>query len=331
MGILVTGAAGFIGRMVMAELAGRETLTVDGEARRIGAILALDLDAAAMTDLAAADGRVRALGGGLDDPASAAAIAAARPGLVIHLAAVVSGAAEADFDLGIDVNLLGTLALLRLCRGFGTPPVLLFSSSVAVFSCPDNDAIADDRMPEPRSSYGAQKLMGEILVRDASRKGFVRGRSLRFPTISVRPGKPNKAASSFASGILREPLAGEDAVLPVGPGLRLHLASPEAALAAIVHAAGLTQDAVGAETTITLPGVSVTVAEMVAALARLAGEAVAARVRPAPDPAIETIVSSWPGEIRCPRALSLGFEADADFDALLARHMARVGAARVGS
>ena len=325
MKVLVTGAAGFIGRMVMAELATRARLTVDGAEREVEAILALDLDAAAMADLEAADPRVRALGGGLTDAGAAAAIEAASPGLVIHLAAVVSGAAEADFDLGVSVNLLGTLELLNLCRRFAAPPVLLFSSSVAVFSCPDNDSIDDDRMPAPRSSYGAQKLMGEILVRDASRKGFVLGRALRFPTISVRPGKPNKAASSFASGILREPLAGEPAVLPVGPGLRLHLASPEAALAAVFHAAGLEQGALEGETTLTLPGVSVSVAEMVATLDRLAGAEVAARIRPAPDPAIEAIVASWPGEIRCPRARALGFEADADFDALLRRHMARIG------
>ena len=193
MKVLVTGAAGFIGRMVMAELATRARLTVDGAEREVEAILALDLDAAAMADLEAADPRVRALGGGLTDAGAAAAIEAASPGLVIHLAAVVSGAAEADFDLGVSVNLLGTLELLNLCRRFAAPPVLLFSSSVAVFSCPDNDSIDDDRMPAPRSSYGAQKLMGEILVRDASRKGFVLGRALRFPTISVRPGKPNKA------------------------------------------------------------------------------------------------------------------------------------------
>lgn len=325
MKILVTGAAGFIGRMAMAELAGRKTLRVDGAERTIGAILALDLDAGAMADLVAADGRVQALGGGLSDLASAAAIAGAEPELVIHLAAVVSGAAEADFDLGMRVNLMGTIDLITLCRGFATPPVLLFSSSVAVFSCPANDTIGDDRAPAPRSSYGTQKLMGELLIRDATRKGFLRGRALRFPTISVRPGKPNKAASSFASGILREPLAGEPAILPVGPDLRLHLASPDAALTALIHAAGLTQAALDGETTITLPGVSVTVGEMVATLERLAGPEVAARITPAHDPAIEAIVASWPGEIRCPRALALGFAADADFAALLGRHMARLG------
>jgi nucleoside-diphosphate-sugar epimerase len=206
------------------------------------------------------------------------------------------------------------------------PPVFLFSSSVAVFSCAANDTISQDTLPAPRSSYGTQKLMGELLVRDATRKGFVLGRSLRFPTISVRPGAPNKAASSFASGIIREPLAGQDAVLPVGRDLRLHLASPDRALAYTLHAAGLAQAEIGADTTLTLPGLSVSVGTMIDTLTRIAGPQVAARIKPAPDPAIEAIVASWPGQILTPRAQALGFEPDADFADMITAHMGLMAA-----
>jgi nucleoside-diphosphate-sugar epimerase len=245
---------------------------------------------------------------------------------VIHLAAVVSGQAEADYDLGMAVNLQSTIDLLDACRKMPKPPVFLFSSSVAVFSCAANDTISEDTLPAPRSSYGTQKLMGELLVRDATRKGFILGRSLRFPTISVRPGAPNKAASSFASGIIREPLAGQDAVLPVGRDLRLHLASPDRALSYTLHAAGLAQDAIGADTTLTLPGVTVTVGTMIDTLTRIAGADVAARIKPAHDPAIEAIVASWPGQILTPRALALGFTPDTDFADLVTAHMGRIAA-----
>ena len=242
----------------------------------------------------------------------------------MHLAAVVSSAAEADFDLGMEVNLQSTLKLLDACHRPEKPPVVIFSSSVAVFSCADNETIQDTCLPEPQSSYGSQKLIGELLVRDATRKGFINGRSLRFPTISVRPGKPNLAASSFASGIIREPLAGLPSTLPVGQGLRLHLASPRVALKAMLHAISLQQDPLNGETTITLPGISVTVAEMVEALARVAGAQVAALIKHAPDPNIEAIVASWPGKIVTPRALALGFQADAGFDDLILHHMKAV-------
>ena len=324
MTILITGAGGFLGKMLGEALSARRALTVDGAEAPIEEILAADLDTGALADLAGADARIRRLDGALSAPATLAAIAAAEPGLVVHLAAVVSGAAEADFDLGMRVNLASTLDLIETCRRFAAPPVLLFSSSVAVFSCAANDTIDEDRLPAPRSSYGTQKLMGELLVRDVSRKGFLRGRALRFPTVSVRPGKPNAAASSFASGIIREPLAGQEAVLPVARALRLHLASPEAALGYLLHAAALRQEALEGETTITLPGVSVTAGEMVEALSRIAGPQVAALVREARDPAIEAIVASWPGEIRTPRALALGFAPDAGFDDLVQAHIARM-------
>ena len=326
MRIVVTGAAGFIGQMVVNALASRDSLVLNGVERRIAAILATDIAQEPLAALAERHRRVHALPGTLSSPPVLERIAEDAPDLVIHLAAVVSGQAEADYDLGMAVNLQATIDLINACRQMPKPPIFLFSSSVAVFSCAANDTISEDTLPAPRSSYGTQKLMGELLVRDASRKGFILGRSLRFPTISVRPGAPNKAASSFASGIIREPLAGQKAILPVGRDLRLHLASPGRALAYTLHAAGLTQGDIGLDTTLTLPGVTVTVGAMIDTLTRIAGQDVANRIKPAHDPAIEAIVASWPGQIITPRAQSLGFQPDTDFADLVTAHISRIAA-----
>lgn len=324
MRIVVTGAAGFIGRMVVEALASADTVILDGATRRVSAILAIDIAAEPLAQLAEGRARVHPLAGGLLDAPVLDRIISDAPDLVIHLAAVVSGQAEADWDLGMSVNLQGTLALIEACRRMARPPVFIFSSSVAVFSCAANDTITEDTLPAPRSSYGTQKLMGELLVRDATRRGIIRGRSLRFPTISIRPGAPNRAASSFASGILREPLAGLPATLPVGRDLRLHLASPDKALEYTLRACALEQAALGADTTLTLPGITVTVGGMIDTLARIAGDDVAARITPEPDRAIETIVTSWPGEILCPRARALGFEPNTGIAALIEEHRRRM-------
>lgn len=331
MDLLVTGAAGFIGSMVVAELSRLGSVTIGGTETSVERIFAADIAEAPLAALARAHPRVVPLPGPVDSPDTLRRIEEASPGLIVHLAAVVSGQAEADWDLGMQVNLSATIALVEACRRMQAPPVFLFSSSVAVFSCADNDTIAEDTLPAPRSSYGAQKLMGEILVRDASRKGFIRGRSLRFPTISVRPGAPNRAASSFASGIIREPLAGQEAKLPVSRDLRLHLASPGKALSHVLRGAALDQAALNHETTITLPGLTVSVGTMLDTLKRIAGPEVAARVVSAPDPAIEAIVASWPGEIVTPRSRALGFVPDGDFAELIDAHVAlsgRLAAAR---
>jgi len=324
MRIVVTGAAGFIGQMVVRALAARDVLRLDGAERRIAAILAVDIAEAPLAELAAAHRRIHALPGRLDDPAVLARIAADAPDLIVHLAAVVSGEAEADWDLGWAVNLHGTLALIEACRRMARPPVVVFASSVAVFSCAGNDTLTEDTLPAPRSSYGTQKLMAELALRDASRRGFLKARSLRLPTIAVRPGAPNRAASGFASGILREPLAGLPAALPVGRDLRLHLASPARALEHLLHGCGLAQAALGGETTVTLPGISVTVGEMIDTLARIAGPEVAARITPEPDAAIAAIVASWPGEILCPRARALGFKPNTGIAELIEEHRHRM-------
>ena len=219
------------------------------------------------------------------------------------------------------VNLQSTIALIDACRSLRKPPVLVFSSSVAVFSCADNDTISEDTLPAPLSSYGTQKLMGELLVRDASRKGYIKGRALRYPTIAVRAGKPNRAASGFASGIIREPLAGMAADLPVGRDLRMHLASPAKALDYTLTAIALAQSDLGLETTVTLPGISVTVGAMLTALEALAGSEVAARVTEQPDAAIERIVTTWPGQIITPRAEALGFAPNRDFSEIVCEYM----------
>jgi nucleoside-diphosphate-sugar epimerase len=327
MRIVVTGAAGFIGQMVVKALDDADTVRLDGEDRRVAGIMAVDVAAEPLATLAAGRHRVTPLHGGLGEAEVLDRIVADAPDLVIHLAAVVSGQAEADWDLGMAVNLQGTLALIEACRRMARPPVFIFSSSVAVFSCADNDTITEDTLPAPRSSYGTQKLMSELLVRDATRRGFIRGRSLRFPTISVRPGAPNRAASSFASGILREPLAGQPAELPVSRDLRLHLASPEKALEYTLRACALTQASLGDTPTLTLPGISVTVGEMIDTLARLAGQDVADRITPAPDLAIQEIVASWPGEILCPRARALGFLPNTGIAALIEEHRRRMATA----
>lgn len=320
MRIVVTGAAGFIGQMVVRALDAVQTLVLDGAERDVSSILAVDIAADPLVTLAASCTKVHAVPGGLGDTAVLDRIGADAPDLIIHLAAVVSGQAEADWDLGMSVNLQGTLGLIDACRRLPQPPVFIFSSSVAVFSCAANDTITEDALPAPRSSYGTQKLMGELLVRDATRRGAIRGRSLRFPTISIRPGAPNRAASSFASGILREPLAGSPAILPVGRDLRLHLASPEKALDYTLRACALPQASLGEMTTLTLPGISVTVGEMIDTLAQVAGADVAARITPEFDPAIQAIVASWPGEILTPRARALGFVPNTGIAALIEEH-----------
>lgn len=321
MNIVVTGAAGFIGKMVVEALAGRTDIQIDGSKEPIDRILAVDVAQEPLSALAKRYACVESVCGNLGDESTLSAIQAAAPGLVIHLAAVVSSAAEADFDLGMRVNLDGTVALVNVCRAMPSPPVFIFSSSVAVLSCKDNQTMRDTDPAAPLSSYGTQKLMGEYLVRDASRRGFIRGRAIRFPTISVRPGKPNKAASSFASGIVREPLAGAMAELPVDRSLRLHLASPAKALSYTLQAISLHQETLGLDTTLTLPGISVTVDEMLQTLERVAGADVAQRVIARPDPEIDRIVTTWPGQIVTPRAESLGFSANTDFAEIIREHM----------
>jgi D-erythronate 2-dehydrogenase len=235
----------------------------------------------------------------------------------------VSGEAELDFDKGYRVNLDGTRALLEAIRavGDGYRPRLVFTSSIAVFGAPFPDLIPDDFHLTPLTSYGTQKAIGEALLADHTRRGFCDGVGIRLPSIVVRPGKPNAAASGFFSGIIREPLAGLDAVLPV-PETVVHThASPRAAVGFLVHAAGLAHDALGPRVNLSTPGVSCTVAEQIAALRRIAGERVAARIRREEDPLVARIVAGWPQRIEARRARELGFSAERSFEEIVRIHI----------
>jgi nucleoside-diphosphate-sugar epimerase len=259
----------------------------------------------------------RPIQGDIADPSFLQGVLQPDIGAVFHLAAVVSGQAEADFDLGMKVNLDASRHLLEACRAAGQSPRVVFTSSVAVYGGDLPAMVRDDTALTPRSSYGAQKAVAELLLSDYSRKGFVDGRILRLPTIVVRPGKPNKAASSFVSGIIREPLNGEEALCPVALDTRIWLLSPRQAIEALVHGGEIGPERLGESRAVNLPGLSVTVDEMVAALARVAGPEAVARIRFEPDANISRIVGGWPDAWDTTRAMALGFSGDADFDSVI--------------
>lgn len=314
MKVLITGGAGFLGQRLARQLLARGELRGgDGGPRAIEQIVLVDVVPA--HDFG--DPRVRAVSGDIADGALMRSLIDTDTGSIFHLAAIVSGQAEADFDLGMRINLDASRLLLEVCRELGHRPTVVFTSSVAVYGGALPDVVRDDTALNPQSSYGAQKAIGEFLLYDFSRKGFVDGRVLRLPTISVRPGKPNKAASSFASGIIREPLNGEAAVCPVAPELRLWLLSPRRAVEALIAGHELPAAAFGNSRTVNLPGVSVSVGEMVAALAAVAGPEVAARISFAPDPTVERIVQGWPAAWDASRALALGLRGDNDIETII--------------
>lgn len=309
MKILITGGAGFLGKRLAVELLARA-----------------DIDEIVLVDVAPAEGladpRVRTVTGDIADSTLMASLVDARTAGVFHLAAVVSGQAEADFELGMRINLDASRLLLDLCRQRGHKPRVVFTSSVAVYGGDLPDVVTDDLALRPASSYGTQKAIAELLLADYSRRGFVDGRVLRLPTVSVRPGLPNKAASSFASGIIREPLNGEDAVCPVAPETRLWLLSPRRAIDCLIHGFDLDADALGRQRAINLPGITVTAGEMVASLRRVAGEEVASRVHWERDAAIERIVGTWPGAWNTARAETLGFKGDRNFEQVVRAYIA---------
>ncbi|MFS8933544.1 D-erythronate dehydrogenase [Cupriavidus taiwanensis] len=321
MNVLITGGAGFLGLQLARLLLQRGSLNLDGKAVAVERLTLLDVVAPQGLD----DARVRVVTGDLSDPAVLRQAIDQDTGAVFHLAAVVSGQAEADFELGMRVNLDASRALLETCRELGHKPRVLFTSSVAVYGGELPPVVQDDTALNPQSSYGVQKAIGELLLSDYSRRGFVDGRVLRLPTISVRPGKPNAAASSFASGIIREPLAGVAANCPVAPETKLWLLSPRAAMAALVNGIELAGDRLGNRRVINLPGLSVTAAGMVDALRRVAGDAVADLVTWEREERIEKIVGTWPAAWSAERALSLGFESDASFDAVIRAYVEDAG------
>ena len=301
--ILVSGGSGFIGQMLIEQLlrptAYEHAASPDG---LFDEIIALDQTVGALSDP-----RLHYLCADLSDPAQWRTIINDEVCGIIHLAAVVSGTAESDFDLGMSVNLDGTRALLDAARTLSSPPRFLFSSSLAVYGGAMPEMVDDNTPPAPQSSYGIQKLIGELLVADYTRKGFVDGRCVRIPTVSVRPGKPNGAASSFASGIIREPMAGQRAVCPIDPDTPLWLASPGHVIQSLMHAYLLPSAQLGARRSINLPGLTITPREMADALRALAGAQAADLIDWRPDPRIKAIVDTWPARIETSRAYSLGF------------------------
>ena len=259
----------------------------------------------------------------LSAPGEAEKLIAQRPDLIFHLAAIVSGEAEADFEKGYRINLDGTRRLFEAIRrvGEGYRPRVVFTSSIAVFGAPFPEAIGDEFLSAPLTSYGTQKAIDELLLADYSRRGFFDGIGIRLPTICVRPGKPNRAASGFFSGIIREPLAGQEAVLPVPKSVRHWFASPRAAIGFLLHAARMDTAQLGARRNLTMPGVAATVGEQIEALRRLAGDAAVRLIREEPDATIMRIVEGWPRNFDPRRALALGFRADASFDDIIRIHM----------
>ena len=307
MRVLVTGAAGFLGqRLIAALLEGRPDRAA--VARVVGADLAAP---------PAQDPRVEARAGTITDPGFVASLFERHVDIVYHLAAVVSGEAEADFDRGMQVNVDGTRALLEACRRLARPPRFVFASTIAVFGGPLPPLVPDDLSPRPQSSYGAEKVIGEVLVAEYSRRGFVDGIAVRLPTVAVRPGTPNAALSSFVSGIVREPLAGIDAVCPVPLDMRLWISSPDAATENLARAGFISGRLLGSHRIVNLPGLTVTAGQMLDALARIGGAAARARVRCEPDPRVTRIVGSWADTLDVSRALRLGFHVDSDVDAVV--------------
>lgn len=312
MKILVTGGAGFLGvRLIEALLtpAASDLLPAGGS------IVSADLAPCPLDDP-----RVVSYTGDVSDLAFVASLIDSDTTLIYHLAAVVSGQAEADFDLGLRINFDATRNLLEACRQHGKTPRFVFASSLAVFGGPMPEQVPESLAPLPQSSYGAQKAMAELLINDYSRKGYIDSRICRLPTISIRPGKPNAAASSFASGILREPLAGEASKCPVPLDTRLWLSSPHTVINNLIHAARLDGEALGLRRTLNLPGISLQVSEMLDSLSRVGGEAARARVSFEPDERIQRIVCSWPGDFDIRRPLELGFAVDPDFDSVVRAH-----------
>ena len=329
--VLVTGGAGFLGARLTRQLLLAGPMPVAGCGEQPVSRVTLADRVPAPPDLAG-DERVTVLRGDLGELLGAAGEgldALAEADVIFHLAAAVSAECEADFDLGIRENLRATGSLLAACRVLPTNPVVVFASSLAVFGASSEHplpAVVDDQtMPNPQSSYGMQKVIAEQLLADYTRKGFLRGRAVRLMTVSVRPGRPNAAASGFLSAIVREPLAGQRATCPVSPETEVALASPARAISGLLCAATSPDQAWGDRTAVNLPALTVTAAEMAAALERVAGPEAAALIDWVPDPAAAAIVTSWPARFRADRATRLGLAPDPDFDTIIRMHLAETG------
>ncbi len=319
MKVLIIGGAGMVGRKLA------ERLAKDG---RIGGreVSALTLyDVVAPQKPAGAKFTVTTATGDLPAAGETDRLVKDKPDLIFHLAAIVSGEAEQEFDKGYRINLVGTQNLLESVRhtyeADKKKPRLVFTSSIAVFGAPFPDKIGDDYFTTPLTSYGTQKAIGELLLSDYTRKGMLDGIAIRLPTVCVRPGAPNKAASGFFSNIMREPLAGKDAVLPVSDDVMHWHASPRAAVGFLLHAAEIDGDKIGARRALTMPGLAATVGQQIEALRKVAGEKVVARIKREPDPFIQKIVAGWPRNFDARRAESLGFKSERTFEEIIKVHI----------
>ncbi|MGI9301278.1 MAG: D-erythronate dehydrogenase [Gammaproteobacteria bacterium] len=318
MRVVVTGAGGFLGQRLAELIVRKDTLAAAGERQTVEELILFD----AIEADGPKDRRARALVGDIRDREALARAITKDTQSVFHLASVVSGEAEADFDKGMAINLDGMRGVLDVCRALPHAPRLVFASSVAAFGGELPDVVTDDTAPTPQSSYGIQKVIGELLVADYTRRGFIDGRAVRIPTVTVRPGKPNKAASGFASGIVREPLNDQQAVCPVPAETRMWITSPRTAVDNLLHAHELAPALWGDVRAINLPGLSVSVGEMIAALGRVAGEDAVEHIVMEPDGAIEAIVAGWPGDFDTARANAMGFGADDNFDEIIRAYLA---------
>ncbi len=313
MHILITGAGGMIGAKLLAAFARGEGPLM------IGKLTLADIKPPPVPDGFTCD--IKPVACDITSPADIAPLIADHPDLIIHLAAVVSGEAEADFEKGYRVNMDGTRNLLEAIRleGANSPycPRFIFTSSVATFGGPYPESIPDDFINSPQNSYGVQKVIGEMLLSDYTRRGSIDGIGIRVPTICIRPGKPNKAASGFFSGILREPLQGREAILPVSTEVRHWFASPRAAAGYLAHACVMDSSQIGNRRILNMPGVSATVGEQIEALRRHGGDAAVKLIRHQPDPAIQQVIAGWPERFDASRALALGFTAEQSFDDII--------------
>ena len=320
MHILITGGAGFLGARLARTLLAQGTLSLNGAAAQSIQTITLADRVAPPADLLA-DARIVSQVGDLNDLLHQNKLPSANTSLVFHLAAAVSGECEADFDLGMRSNYEATRSLLEACRALKTKPTFVFASSLAVFGkvpgFPMPELIEDDTLPTPQSSYGTQKLIGENLVADFGRKGFVTARSVRLMTVSVRAGKPNGAASGFLSGMIREPLSGLKAACPVPADTLIALSSPARTVEGIIRAAEVTSEAWGPLKAVNLPALCTSVGDMAAALERVAGKAATDLLDWTPDPEIFKLVETWPGVVSSSRANKLGLQADTDYEKII--------------
>ncbi|MTH78202.1 D-erythronate dehydrogenase [Paracoccus aestuariivivens] len=317
MKLLIIGAAGMVGRRLAETILKTGTLG----ANPADALVAFDVVPAGLVSTDQVE--VTNLSGDISDRSVVDSLIADRPDVIFHLAAIVSGEAEADFDKGYAINMDGTRHLFEAIRAQGPDyhPRVVYTSSIAVFGAPFDEKITDTFLTAPMTSYGAQKMIGELLLNDYTRKGFFDGVGIRLPTIVVRPGKPNKAASGFFSGIIREPLAGLDAELPVEDDVRHWFASPDAAVGFLLHASTMDTAQLGVRRCLTMPGLCLSIAEVLGALREVAGEDAVARVKRVPNQTIRTIVAGWPQDFAPERALQAGFTADKDFQSIIRAHI----------